>query len=59
MHAALAEQGHRPWEIPVGPWVWRQSWCDLAFLHWAVPADLIKPHVPRELNLQQFDGRRS
>lgn len=56
MHGALAKQSHRPWPIPAGPWMWRQSWCDLSFLHWAVPADRLRALVPRELELQTFDG---
>ena len=56
MHSALAAQEHRPWAIPDAPWIWRQSWCDLAFLHWPVPAELLRPLIPRELEIQQYDG---
>jgi uncharacterized protein len=56
VHLALGKQEHRPWQIPAAPWIWRQSWCDLAFLHWPVPVEVIRPLVPRGLNVQEHDG---
>jgi len=56
MHPALAETAHRPWPLPKGPWQWRQSWCDLLFAHWPIPAAVLRPLVPHELVLQEFDG---
>lgn len=47
---------HRPWPIPTSPWTWRQSWCDLLFAHWAVPASALRPFVPDRLEIQEFDG---
>jgi uncharacterized protein YqjF (DUF2071 family) len=47
---------HRPWPLPAGRWTWRQSWCDLLFAHWPVPAAVLRPLVPRELEIQEFDG---
>lgn len=34
----------------------RQSWCDLAFAHWPVPVDVLRPWVPEPLEIQQFEG---
>ncbi|GIW93576.1 MAG: hypothetical protein KatS3mg110_1617 [Pirellulaceae bacterium] len=34
-----------------------QSWRDLVFLHWEVPADLLRPLVPEELALDTWQGR--
>ena len=34
----------------------RQSWCDLLFAHWPVPAAKLQPLVPPALNVQEFDG---
>jgi hypothetical protein len=31
-------------------------WCDLAFLHWPVPADVLRPLVPPGLDIDTFDG---
>ncbi len=56
MHPSLAHTRHRPWELPRGPWTWRQSWCDLLFAHWPVPRELLSPLVPPELEVQEFDG---
>lgn len=55
-HHALQKRDHRPWPLPSGPWQWRQSWCDLLFAHWPVPAEALRPLVPKLLNIQEFDG---
>ena len=55
-HPALAEQDHRPWPIPRRRWSWRQRWLDLLFAHWPVPARVLQPLVPAELEVQSFDG---
>jgi uncharacterized protein YqjF (DUF2071 family) len=56
MHPSLSRQEHRPWPVPTGPWTSRQSWCDLAFIHWPVPAALLRPLVPSALRIQEHDG---
>ena len=56
MHPALEFQAHRPWPLPSRPWTWRQSWLDLAFLHYPVPAALIRERLPAGLSVQEFDG---
>ena len=55
-HPALARQDHRPWPIPTSPWTWRQSWCDLLFAHWPVPAEALADLVPAPLRVQTYDG---
>lgn len=47
---------HRPWALPERPWTWRQSWRDLLFAHWPVPAATLRPLVPQGLTLHEFDG---
>ena len=47
---------HRPWPLPKTRWAWRQSWCDLLFAHWPVPAALLRPLVPPELVVQEYEG---
>jgi len=32
-------------------------WEDLAFLHWPVNPDLVRPHIPDGLELETFDGK--
>ena len=56
MHPAFQRIEHRPWPLPETAWTWRQSWCDLLFAHWPVPAAELRPLVPPELEVQEFDG---
>ena len=34
----------------------RQSWHDLLFMHWRVPADVLRPLIPPGLEVDTFDG---
>jgi uncharacterized protein len=55
--AAVAEDSTgRPWPLPDEAWTSAQTWADLAFLHWRVDVDALRPLVPAELELQTFDG---
>ena len=47
---------HRPWPPPRGPWVMKMRWHELLFMHWPVPAASLRPHVPRALDIETFDG---
>jgi uncharacterized protein len=47
---------HRPWPLPGGPWVWAQTWEDLAFLHWPVDPDPLRRMLPPEAPLDTWDG---
>ena len=47
---------HRPWPLPAGPWVHRQTWHDLLFAHWPMPASALRPLVPAALDIQEFNG---
>ncbi|MDX2051898.1 MAG: DUF2071 domain-containing protein [Polyangiaceae bacterium] len=47
---------HRPWPLPQGPWIGRQSWCDLLFAHWPIAASVLRPLVPKALEIQEFAG---
>jgi uncharacterized protein YqjF (DUF2071 family) len=53
----LSSSAHRPWPLPARPWVMYQRWHDLLFAHWALPPDQVRPLVPRELELDTFDGK--
>ena len=48
--------GHRPWPLPVQPWIMKQSWHDLLFAHWPVPVDAMRARVPPGLEIDTFDG---
>lgn len=56
MHEALLHLEHRPWPLPEGRWVWRQSWRDLLFAHWPIATSVLRPLVPDELEIQEFEG---
>lgn len=56
MLPVLQHQSHRPWPLPEPPWVWRQTWSDLAFAHYRVSRRALRELVPASLKLQEFDG---
>lgn len=56
MHPAFARVDHRPWPHPSRPWAWRQSWLDLLFAHWPVPAAALRSLVPASLAVDEFEG---
>lgn len=56
MHTAFSRTAHRPWPVPGGRWTWRQSWLDLLFAHWPVPASVLQPLVPPGLRVQEHGG---
>ena len=56
MNEILSRTAHRPWPLPAGRWVLAQSWHDLLFAHWPVPANDLRPLVPGCLDLDTRDG---
>ncbi len=55
-HTAFDRTEHRPWPLPEGRWSWRQSWRDLLFAHWPIPAERLQPLVPAPLVVQEYEG---
>lgn len=55
-HPALNKQNHRPWPMPEEPWTGRQTWCNLLFAHWPIPAEDLRPLVPEPLKIQEYEG---
>lgn len=53
----LAAKSHRPFPLPKSPWVLRQEWHKLLFAHWALPTDQVRTIVPRQLELDTWDGK--
>ncbi len=47
---------HRPYPLPAGPWIMKQTWVDLLFAHWRVSASELQRRIPPELELEQYDG---
>src|SRR5436190_2686663 len=56
MHPSFQRMDHRPWPVPQAPWRWRQSWRDLLFAHWPVPAASLRHLVPKDVEIQEFGG---
>lgn len=54
--SGLSQTSHRPWPLPHGRWAWRQSWRDLLFAHWPVPAAVLRPLVPDTLEIEEHSG---
>ncbi|HZB95485.1 MAG TPA: DUF2071 domain-containing protein [Herpetosiphonaceae bacterium] len=48
---------HRPFPPPTGPWIMKQIWNDLLFIHWPVAVDALRPFVPATLDIDTFDGQ--
>ena len=48
---------HRPWPLPPGRAVMVQTWHDLLFAHWPVPADLLRSRIPSGVDLDTFGGK--
>lgn len=42
--------------MPATPWRWRQVWHDLLFMHWPVPAAIVRPFVPDALTIDERGG---
>lgn len=55
-HGVLEEREHRPWPLPDGPWVMGQTWEQLLFAHWRVPADRLREVVHPGVPIDTFDG---
>lgn len=49
-------QSFHPWPLPERSWAIRMVWEDLLFAHWPVPADRVRPLLPRGLALDLFEG---
>lgn len=53
----LAQTDHRPWPMPRRPWAMAQTWRNLLFAHWPVPANALMPHLPPGLSLDTFQDQ--
>jgi uncharacterized protein YqjF (DUF2071 family) len=52
----LDEVDHRPWPLPHGPWIMRQTWHDLLFAHWPVDQAALASIIPPPLALDLYEG---
>lgn len=47
---------HRPWQMPTEKWKFYQEWNNTIFLHWQVELSELEKLVPKELEIDLFDG---
>lgn len=48
---------HLPFPMPKRRWSLRQNWINLTFLHWVVDPELLSPYIPKDLELDTFEGK--
>ena len=48
---------HRPWKMPTEKWKFYQEWNNAIFLHWQVKLSELKKFVPKELEIDLFEGK--
>lgn len=53
---ATFAEAYRPYPPPRAPYVMRQSWHHLLFMHWRIAPDELRRVVPAQLPLDTFDG---
>ncbi|MBM7643828.1 uncharacterized protein YqjF (DUF2071 family) [Scopulibacillus daqui] len=51
------QTNHRPYPLPIRPWIMTQTWNDVFFIHWPVDFDDIRDKVPKPLYIDTFNGR--
>jgi len=56
-HPAFRQIDHRPWPLPNKKWTVKQVWKHLLFIHWEVDPDWMRRQLPKELELDLFDGK--
>jgi uncharacterized protein len=54
--ASLEDLSHRPWPPPTRAWTMGQTWEDLLFAHWRLPAEVLRQRIPEGLELDEYDG---
>lgn len=47
---------HRPFPLPSKNWIMRQKWRNVLFLHWPIPVEKLRPHIPSSLQIDTFNG---
>lgn len=53
----LQETKHRPHPIPQEKWLFYQEWNELAFLHYEIDVEVLKAFVPKELEIDCYQGK--
>jgi uncharacterized protein len=53
---SLERTEHRPWPLPAGRWRLGQTWEDVFWAHWRVPAEELHGQLPDGLAVEEHDG---
>jgi uncharacterized protein len=56
LNSLLETTEHRLYPPPPTPWIMTQTWLELLFAHWTVPADQIRSRLPSTLELDLHEG---
>lgn len=54
--STLSEVSERPWPLPESPWLVGQTLVDQLFVHYRVPLEELRAHVPDTLEVQEHSG---
>jgi uncharacterized protein YqjF (DUF2071 family) len=57
MENLLRITAYRPWPVPKGVWIMKQTWDDLLFAHWPVNPDMVRRYISPGLHVDTFDGQ--
>ncbi|HTF81124.1 MAG TPA: DUF2071 domain-containing protein, partial [Cytophagales bacterium] len=52
----LKKKDHRPYPMPADRWAFYQEWRETIFIHWSVPIEKLRKHVPASLEIELYDG---
>jgi len=52
----LWDASHRPWPLPKLPWVMRQDWHHVLFIHYPIRVETLRKLVPANLQLDIYEG---
>ncbi|MEP1490033.1 MAG: DUF2071 domain-containing protein [Algibacter sp.] len=53
----LKQIEHRPFEYPKRAWTFYQEWNKAVFLHWEIDVKLIRPYLPKGIELDTLNGK--
>ena len=48
---------HIPFPMPNRGWALNQNWINLTFMHWAADRELLSKYIPKDIELEEFQGK--
>ena len=48
---------HLPFPMPERKFSLQQNWVDLTFMHWEVDPEILRKHIPKDLEIELFEGK--